>query len=57
MGVLSISAIVISLTCLAVLMGLVIAVVFVWPRKTEDDHETSRIKEPSKPDQTSSEQE
>jgi hypothetical protein len=50
MGLLSISAIVISLTCLAVLMGLRLALIFQWPHKAQDDPD-------SQPDSTPSDKE
>jgi len=37
MGILSLTTIVLSLTCLAIMIGLVFAVILLWPRKTQDD--------------------
>ena len=56
MGILSLTTIVLSLTCLAIMIGLVFAVILLWPHKTQDDPE-SRTKESGKTKQTSTNQE
>jgi hypothetical protein len=57
MGLLSISIIFLSLTCLAALMGLALAAIFLWPRKTQGDQADNRIEGSNKPDSKPSDQE
>jgi hypothetical protein len=57
MGLLSISIILLSLTCLAALMGLALAAILLWPRKTPEDQADNRIERSDKPERKPSDQE
>jgi hypothetical protein len=57
MGLLSVSLILLSLTCLAALVGLALAAVFLWPSRTQEDEAGNRIEEADKLDQKPSDQE
>jgi uncharacterized membrane protein YqjE len=39
MGILSFTGILLSLACLAIMIGLVFVVILVWPHKTQDNTE------------------
>ncbi len=57
MGLLSVSLILLSLTCLAALVGLALAAVFLWPSRTQEDEAGNRIEEADKLDQKPFDQE
>jgi len=56
MGILSLTTIILSLTCLAIMIGLVFAVILLWPHKTQDQPDR-QTKESGKNKQTSTNQE
>jgi nitrogen fixation-related uncharacterized protein len=39
MGILSLTTIILSLACVAIMIGLVFAVILLWPHKTQDQAE------------------
>ena len=56
MGLLSLTTIILSLACLAIMIGLVFAVILLWPNKTQDDPD-SQSHESGKTEQKSTNQE
>jgi energy-converting hydrogenase Eha subunit A len=56
MGLISLSTIILSLICLAMIIGLVCAVILIWPHKTPD-HPDSQMHESSQSERPPSDQE